>query len=216
MASPSRLGLKAIALLIAVLLWVIVSARQPTRGYVRVQVEPELDSSLALLEKPRELRALVSGRAVDIVKLYTNPPVVHRILDGDVPDTLQLDIAPADVRLPAELSEQVHVLDVNPRSVTLRFGTRTTGRVTVVSDGRILVSHAQGAQAADSVRFEPATVRITGPRRLVRALRTVRPKALTIARDDTLPHIADLDTTGLGVNVIPSQVKVLLRSTRTP
>lgn len=216
MLARSRHGLKAIALLIAVLLWIIVTARQPTRGYVRVIVEPELDSSLALLEPPAELRALVSGRAVDIVKLYTNPPVVHRILDGDVPDTLRLDVATTDVRLPPELSETVHVLDVNPRSVTLRFGTRASARVPVVSDGRILVTEDLGARAADAVQFEPAIVRITGPRRVVRGIRSVRPYSLTIASDDTLPYLADLDTTALGVNIVPSQVKVVLRSGRTP
>ncbi len=216
MLARSRLGLKVIAVLIAVLLWVIVSARQPTRGYVRVVVEPELDSSLALLEQPPELRALVSGRAVDIVKLRTPPPVVHRILDGDVPDTLELDIAASDVRLPPELAGQVQVLDVNPRSVILRFGTRASARVAVVSDGRILVANAQGARAADSVHFEPATVRITGPRRLIRQMRSVHPHSLTIAQDDTLPHVADLDTTGLGVHVTPAQVKVVLRRGPTP
>lgn len=216
MAAPSRLGLKAIALLIAVLLWLVVNARQPTRGYVRVIVAPELDSSLALLERPRDLQALVSGRAVDIVKLYANPPVVRRILDGDVPDTLRLDVATTDVRVPPELAELVRVLDVNPRSVTLRFGTRATARVPVTSDGRVTLRTLAGARPTDSVRFEPATVRITGPRRVVRRVQSVHPYSLSIDEGDTLPHIADLDTTALGVNIIPSQVKVLLRSPRTP
>jgi len=39
-----------------------------------------------------------------------------------VPDTLMLDLTPADVHVPAELSEVVHVLDVQPRAVTLRLG----------------------------------------------------------------------------------------------
>lgn len=216
MLARSRLGLKAIALLIAALLWVIVSARQPTRGYVRVMVAPELDSTLALLERPTDLRALVSGRAVDIVKLYANPPVVHRIIDGDAPDTLQLDITTTDVRLPPEMAENVHVLDVNPRTVTLRFGTRASARVRVVSKDRVLVTSEQGARPADSVVFDPASVRITGPRRVVRSMRSVQPYSLTIARGDTLPHVADLDTTGLGVTVIPSQVKVVLRDPRMP
>ena len=216
MLARSRLGLKAIALLIAALLWVIVSARQPTRGYVRVMVAPELDSTLALLEAPTDLRALVSGRAVDIVKLHANPPMVHRIIDGDAPDTLQLDITTTDVRLPPEMAENVHVLDVNPRTVTLRFGTRASARVRVVSKDRVLVTSEQGARPADSVVFDPASVRITGPRRVVRSMRSVQPYSLTIARGDTLPHVADLDTTGLGVTVIPSQVKVVLRDPRMP
>jgi hypothetical protein len=43
---------------------------------------------------------------------------------------------------------------------------------------------------------------------VVRALRGISPDALTIAAGDTLPHVAELDTAGLGVRVSPAQVKV--------
>jgi hypothetical protein len=48
----------------------------------------------------------------------------------------------------------------------------------------------------------------------VRRLRGVRPNALTIAAGDTLEHVADLDTAGLGVRVFPAQVKVRVREVR--
>jgi YbbR domain-containing protein len=206
-----RLGLKFIAIFIAVLLWLIVKARQPVQDYVPAIVLPTLDSSLVLLETPPRLRALVSGRAVDIVKLHVDPPVLHRIIDGDVPDTLVLDVTPADVRVPADLADQVRVLDVEPRSVTLRFGTRATRRVPVVNDGRVVVKDGGVPKPAEHVEFDPRTVRITGPRRLVRRLNAVHPYALMIDSGDTLQHIADLDTSALGVRVLPSQVKVMLR-----
>ena len=85
-----------------------------------------------------------------------------------------------------------------------------------MSKDRVLVTSEQGARPADSVVFDPAIVRITGPRRVVRNMRSVQPYSLTIARGDTLPHVADLDTTGLGVTMIPSQVKVVLRDPRMP
>ena len=210
-AVTERLGLKATALGLAILLWGIASARQPTQGYVRVRVVPALDSSLVLLDPPSSLEALVAGRAVDIVKLYAEPPSVHRRIDGDVPDTLVLDVTPADVRLPAEFANDVRILDVQPRSVTLRFGTRATRRVPVMSAGRILEKDSVSTSAASHVDFEPATVLITGPRRAVRRIATVHPFSLSIARGDTIRHVADLDTTGLGVRVVPSQVKVQLR-----
>ena len=210
-AVTERLGLKATALALAVLLWAVASARQPTQGYVRVQVLPALDSSLVLLDQPSSLEALVAGRAVDIVKLYAEPPSVHRRIDGDVPDTLVLDVTPADVRLPAEFANDVRILDVQPRSVTLRFGTRATRRVPVMSAGRILVKDSLSASATSRVDFEPATVLITGPRRAVRRISIVHPYSLSIARSDTSRHVADLDTSGLGVRVLPSQVKVQLR-----
>jgi hypothetical protein len=211
-ALTERLGLKATALVVALLLWLIVRGRQPVQDEVTVRIIPTLDSTLVLLEVPSPLKALVSGRAVDIAKLQADPPVVHRIISGDVPDTLVLDVTPSDVRVPAELADQVRILDLQPRSVTLRFGAGATRRVPVISMGRIMVKSAGMLRTADSVDFDPRQVRISGPRRVVRRINSVHPYSMMIEQqDDTLPHIADLDTSGLGVRVLPSQVRALVR-----
>ena len=203
-----RLGLKATALVLAVMLWVLVSAREPTEQLVRVRVTPMLDSTLVLRDGPPELRALVAGRAADLVKLYATPLVIRRTIGGDVPDTLVLDVSAADVHVPPELSGSVRVLDVQPRSVTLRFETRATGTIPIVNGGRVVVRTDSGLAFPDDVRFEPAEVRITGPRRFVRRLRAIHPVSLTIGARDTMPHVADLDTVGTGVRVEPLHVKV--------
>lgn len=213
--ATERLGLKATALLLALLLWVVVSARQPTESYVRVRVLPALDSSLALIDGTTEMRALVAGRAADIVKLSADPLVVRRSIGGDVPDTLVLDVTPADVHVPPELADHVRVLDIQPRSVTLRFETRASRRIPIVNDGRIVVRADSSRHATGEVVFDPEAVRVTGPRRLVRSLRGIRPYALSIAMNDTMPHVADLDTAGTGVQVQPAQVKVRWRGSET-
>ena len=209
--ATERLGLKAIALGLALLLWLVVSARQPTESYVRVRVAPMLDSSLVLLDGTPELRALVAGRAADLVKLAASPLTVRRSVGGDAPDTLLLDVTPADVHVPAEMADAVRVLDVTPRSVMLRFETRASRRVPIVNGGRVVVRADSGVQPAGEVVFEPQAVRVTGPRRVVRRLRAVHPLSLAIAMHDTMPHVADLDTAGTGVQVQPAQVKVWLR-----
>jgi len=206
-----RLGIKAMALAITVLIWLVVGARQRTENFVPVSVSPVLDSSLVLLGDPPTLRALVSGSTADIVKLYATPPEIKRTVNGDVPDTLVLDLTPSDVRLPPELSSDVRVLDLQPRSVTLRFETKASNDVPVLNGGRIRVQFTGGAPASARLRFEPDTVRVTGPRRIVRRLRGIYPVPLTISVGDTLPHVADLDTAGLGVSVSPAQVKVRTR-----
>lgn len=213
--ATERLGLKAIALLLALLLWVVVSAQHPAESYVRVRVVPALDSSLALLDGTTEIRALVTGRATDIVKLAADPPVVRRSIGGDAPDTLVLDITPADVHVPPELADHVRVLDVQPRSVTLRFETRASRRVPIVNGGRVVVRTAGNARATGNLVFDPTNVSVTGPRRVVRDMRAIRPRPLSIAVDDTMPHVADLDTAGTGVQVQPAQVKVRWRGTAT-
>lgn len=211
--ATERLALKAIALAVAALLWVVVGARQPTEGYVRVNVQPELDSSLVMIEGTAELRALVTGRAADLVKLYASPLVLRRRVGGDVPDTLVLDVSPSDVHVPPELSDVVRVIDVQPRNVVLRFESRSTRRVAVVSDGRIMLLANSGARPASDVEFDPQTVRVTGPRQVVRRMRGIRPFSLSISSLDTLAHVADLDTSGTGVHAEPMQVKVRVRST---
>jgi hypothetical protein len=116
-----RLGLKATALGIAVLLWFVIGTRQPTESYVVVSVMPVLDGSRVLLGDPPHVRALVAGRAADIVKLHSLPPVLRRTIDAHMPDTVVLDLVPGDVHLPAEMARDVRVLELEPRSVTLRF-----------------------------------------------------------------------------------------------
>ena len=210
-ALTERLGLKATALLIAVLLWLVVSAREPVQEYVPVHVMPTLDSTLVLLEEPPTLKALVTGRAVDIVKLRANPPAIHRIVEDDVPDTLVLGVGPGDVRVPPELADHVHVLDVQPRTIALRFGTKATKRVPVSAEhGRILLRRDTTLVPARNVTTEPSSVRITGPRLLVRRITSVRPFSMTITEGDTSAHFADLDTVGLGVHVTPARVKIIV------
>ena len=213
--ATERLGLKAIALLIALLLWLVVSARKPTESLVRVLVSPTLDSTLVLLDGTTEVRALVAARAADLVKLAADPPVVRRSVGGDAPDTLVLDLTAEDVHLPPGLADQVRVLDVQPRSITLRFETRASSRVPIVNDGRVVVRPDSTLRATGDVVFEPQTVRVTGPRRMVRRMRGIRPHALSIATNDTMPHVADLDTAGTGVQVQPAQVKVQWRGGAT-
>ena len=121
-AFSERLGLKATSLFVATLLWLVVGAREPTEATVLVHVVPQIEGSRVLADSVPQVRALVSGRAADVVKLYTAPPVVRRVVPRGAPDTLTLELSPADVRLPADLGEQVHVLEVAPRTVTLHLG----------------------------------------------------------------------------------------------
>ena len=116
-----RLALKVTALAISVLLWAVVSARRPTESVVDVALLPVLHGSLITLDPPPKIQALVTGRAVDLLKLETMPLVVRRTINGPTPDSLMLDVAPSDVHVPAELSELVRVLDVQPRSLMLRI-----------------------------------------------------------------------------------------------
>jgi hypothetical protein len=219
-----NLALKASAALLAVVLWFVVAAREPTEEVIGVRFEPLLDSSLVLRDPPPMVRALVIGRASEILKLSSNPLTIRRPIASDVPDTLVVSLRTSDVEVPEGI--EVIVRDVEPRAIPLRFEASASRTVPVRS---ALYSGAQtgGRNAAvvepASVRLEPESVTISGPRRAVSRIRFVRTAMDTIAPYDTLPHLVDLDTAQLGVSVKPPQVKATLirenlraRASRTP
>lgn len=119
-----RIGLKLASLLVAVLLWLVVRAQQPSEGYIDVAVIPALDSSLVLVGDPPTVRVLIAGRTADLVRLYETPPVIHRTVRGNAQDTIVLELATADVHIPVEMVDAVRVLDVQPRHVVLHIATR--------------------------------------------------------------------------------------------
>jgi YbbR domain-containing protein len=213
-AFAERLGIKTLAIIIAILLWLIVKGRQPVQEYVSVRVMPTLDSSLVLLEQPATLTALVSGRAVDIAKLRADPPAVHRIVNEDAPDTLVLQVAASDVRVSPELANDVHVLDVQPRFVSLRFGDKATKRVRVNAGPDRVTIFGNPPHDVFVFHSDPSSVRISGPRQLVRRIKEIRPHSLMITSADS-EYVADLDTVGLGVRVVPTRVKISLRCAGT-
>jgi hypothetical protein len=204
-----RLGLKASAVALAIALWFIVGAREPTEDVAPVRFAPQLDSALVLRDPAPPIRALVVGRPSEILKLANTPLVIRRPIANDVPDTVVVDLRPSDVEVPEGVS--VIVRDVQPHGVTLHFETTATRRVPVQS-----AIFVPGLGPAAGVRIEPESVTVLGPRRSVAQLRLVRTIIDTIPLD-TLPHLVDLDTTALGVGVRPAQVKVLFaRPSRGP
>jgi YbbR domain-containing protein len=198
-AVTDRLALKASAVLLALVLWFVVAARQPTEEVASVRFVPQLDSALVLREPPTPIRAHVIGRPSEILKLANTPLVIRRDVASDAPDTLTVTLNPEDVSVPEGV--QVIVREVQPRSLTLHFEPTTSRMVPVRSS--IMV---RSANPGTAVRLDPDSVTILGPRRAVAQLRFVatRRDSITI---DSLPHLVELDTAGLGVTVRPTQVK---------
>jgi len=202
-AFTKRLLLKGTALALALVLWLIATAKEPATDFVPVRFNPGLDSSVALRDPPPPIRALVAGRGEDLLKLYQTPLVITRAIANDVPDTLAIDLSPADIRLPPGLENAVIVRDVQPRVLTLHFETSSTRHVPVKSQVRV-----EPAGSAYAVRFEPESVEVSGPRRAVARVTHVQTVHASIAGGDSIPHLVDLDTARLGARVKPVQVKV--------
>lgn len=206
-ALSDNLPLKASSLLLAIALWFVVGAREPTEDLATVRFLPQLDSALVLRDPTPPIRALVVGRPSEILKLSNTPLVIRRPIPGDVPDTLEIALRPSDIEIPDDV--EVIVREVQPRAVTLRFETTTSRRVVVRSALTIPAEVVGSAR----VVFEPESVTVMGPRGVVRMLRSVSTVRDSIGLD-SIPRLVDLDTAGLGVVVRPLQIKALVRRTR--
>jgi hypothetical protein len=213
-AFTENLALKASAVLLAMVLWFVVSAREPTEEVVDVRFVPVLDSSLVLRDPPPTIRALVIGRASDILKLSTDPLVIRRQVTGDVPDTLVVSLRTTDVDVPE--GAEVIVRDIEPRAITLHFEASASRMVPVRSALYLGRSGARSMPLTGVIlHIDPESVSVSGPRRMVLALNFVKTTGDTIAPGDTLPHLVDIDTIGLGLQVRPPQVKATVVPPRT-
>jgi YbbR domain-containing protein len=208
-AFTERLGLKATALFLAVVLWFVVNNKQPQERYVPVNFTPVLDSSLVLRDTLPSLHATVVGAPEELIKLAGYGLTIRRTIAADAPDTVVLDLRPQDVTLPEGVNAIVQ--SVTPKSVTLRFESTSNRKVPVHSAIDIATAVPQGPIAPV---FDPETVQVTGPRHLVMRVASVRTIRTTLSYPDSLPHLVDIDTTGLGpLRVKPQQVKVQLKPT---
>jgi YbbR domain-containing protein len=206
-AFTQRLALKGTALLLAIVLWFIVTAKEPNQDLVDVQFAPQLDSSLVLKDPPPTSHALVVGTPQELLKLFAHPLVIKRQIAANSPDTVVVDLATSDVELPPGVDAIVR--GVEPRSVTLRFES-TSSRIIPVRSAVQVVADSLHPSPPVAVRLEPDRVEVSGPRQRVLGMEYVVTVHVAIPANDSLPHLVDIDTTRLGLRVRPSQVKVHL------
>lgn len=202
-AFTQHLVLRATAVFLAVVLWFVVNAKEPQVMIVPVRFTPVLDSSLVLREALPPLQAIIAGSPKELIKLSTDPPLVHRQITANAPDTLVLDLRPADVTLPDGVDAVVR--DVEPHSVTLRFESTWTRKVPV----RSMIDIAEPVPGPIATQLQPDSVMVTGPRQLVMRIPSVRTVKMTVTLPDSLPHLVDIDTVGFGsrIRIKPGQVK---------
>jgi YbbR domain-containing protein len=207
-AFTDRLMLKATSIFLAIVLWLVVNAKEPQTKLVSVRFAPTLlDSSLVLREPLPQIMAIVGGTPKQLIKLSASPPMIRRQITADAPDTLVLDLRPEDVVLPDGVDAVV--TDVQPRHLPLRFESTWSKKVPIVPSGIEVVSPPGTGTVLP--RFDPEVVQISGPRHLVLNVSSVRTSKTTIPFPDSLAHLVDIDTAALpGVRVRPTQVKVQL------
>src|SRR5574340_1118052 len=169
-AVTERIAIKLAALFFALILWLVVSAEQPTEQWVDVRLALVADSSVAVHDSLPDVQALVVGRARDLLKLYSEPPVLRRTIGPDTPDRAVLDLRPNDVDVPGNVDARVR--DVRPRQITIRVAVTETRRVPIQLALDLVAD--SGHRLAGSPRVEPESVLVRGPRAIVRTVSVVR------------------------------------------
>lgn len=199
----NHLALKGTCVVLAVVLWLVWSVREPAQEVIPVSFQPLLDPSLEMVGSVPPLRALVIGRGRELLKLYSTPPTLRKVIRAGVPDSFVVDLQPEDVDIPA--SVDVIVRDLQPRTVTLRFASTSRRLVPVRSALRLTAG--PGLRMIGPAEFEPESVLVSGPRAAVGRLDSVR--TVADARDvcDSARWLVRLDTAGLAVSVRPATVQ---------
>lgn len=210
-ALTERLGYKAAALFFAVVLWFVVSAEEPSEELLPVQLDAAFDSTRVLTGARPEIRALVAGKARDLLKLYHTPPLVRRVVTDDAPDSVAIDLSPSDVYIPPDVDAIVR--DVQPRNVVLVFDVTATRRLPVASAVHVVVDSGRVSASGHLTRIVPESVTVTGPRRVVSSMSSVRTVDQTVTVRDSGEFLIPLDVKrlGTGVHVRPAEVRVLVQ-----
>lgn len=120
-----RLGLKLVALAFALVLWFIVTSKEPTEEIVPVRLALTVDSAHTVRQPLPDVRALVAGEGKEIFALFSTPPVIRRDIPRGV-DSVTITLSPDDLEIPPNVT--VLVRDIQPRVVVVHVTPRDTVR----------------------------------------------------------------------------------------
>ena len=185
-----NLGLKLVALLLAVLIYLNAYTDRPATMTVSFPVQiTDLPDSLTLTgPAPAAIRAELRGTGKQLIRLRVTEPAVKISLAGVSAGRFTRAIAPADLPLPEGVEVGVDRV-VSPRTLELDVDQRTTREVVVV--GRASGSPAADAMISGPIDVHPARVRVIGPRGVLAKLDSMTLVPVSISgRRDTVAGVA--------------------------
>jgi hypothetical protein len=205
----SRWKLKLAALGLAILLWVVVSAEQPTTQWLPVRVDPVVRDPEFVLQgdaEPPIVRVRFEGAGRELWELALERPVLVLPL-REVGNAATFALDPSMVQLP-EGVHNVRVLDVRPAVVRVQLQRLATRTVPVRL--RVGERSRQHYVVSDTPVVLPAEVRLTGPEEALAQIESISTRAFEIVPDDsTFSQRVFLDTTGLhGITLSAQEVRV--------
>ena len=194
--------IKLTALALAAGLWAAVAAQEPTTQFVSVDLVVEPPPGRTLTRALPPVRALYSGTARELIKLYAAPPIVRRAIPDTVSDSLfrlSLSIGDLDPVQNADVTAQ----DIQPRSIVLQLDIVVRRTVPVVA--RASIRPDSGFALFGGIAIVPSSLEVMGPVAQVARVRELLTLPIELRRVSGPVHRAvEIDTAGLG-NVRLSQ-----------
>ncbi len=187
-AVTERLPYKLAALFFALVLWMIVSAEEQSAEWVDVQLAFALDSNVTLVGKVPRVRALIAGKGRELMKLYSSPPTMHRVISADSDSVVALDLRPSDIDL-GNIDAKAN--DVRPRLITIpvrQIVPRTVHEPTVTGSAGSVARTASRPARRASVPTPPPAPRGGSASGIIDPRDTVPPAA------SETPHDSPRDT----------------------
>jgi hypothetical protein len=174
-----------------------------------VTLNVQLPPGRGLMQKPPNVRAQISGKGSQILKL--------RSLAGDitrrVPDTLTsttwtIHLDPTDVELALPKGADVRVMEIRPNEITLSLDSVARKDVRIVS--LVTVTPESSQVLHGGLSMTPTTARLVGPGKSLAAIDSVTTVPMEITNvAGTFSRTVPIDTLPLGfVRIAPKQVTI--------
>ena len=187
--------IKLTALALATVLWAALSAKQLSQ-LVPVRLDLQTPANRVLAKEIPQVQVRVGGAPRELLKLYTDPPVISKIVPDSVTEsTLTIDLSLQDVILPP--NADVTLEELMPRRVVVTLDDLHSRSVPIVS--RVSVEPASGFVFL-GLRVLPESVSVIGPEAQVNRIGNVYTVALDLENvRSTVRRAVAIDTTAFGV-----------------
>lgn len=198
--------IKLMALVLAVVLWAVVTAEETTTQLVPVTLVVQPPEGRTVIEALPHVQARYRGTLRELLKLYEHPPVIHKDVPATTGTSRGIRLSPDDLQ--GVDDADVAALEVLPDSIVVVLDDILRKPVPVAS--RVEFRPETGYMLFGAVRITPSTVIVQGPEALVTPIVSARTVALQRSGlTGPVDYTVLIDTTGFGlVTVDPPQVRV--------
>jgi len=199
-------GAKFGAFFIAFLLWflVVINRSYEDVFHVPLEVEDVPAGFVISSSVPRDVVARFYGQGKQLLQLryFSKPRAVLKVTSKG---RYEYNLSPKDVRIPSDLNVQVLEI-VEPQAIKITLDRLKMKKVKVVP--RISLQLVDGYTQVGPVSLEPESVRVVGPQRFIKGLKSVLLDSLTLTKvkQDVFKTVRVILPEGENVSCLPEVV----------